>query len=182
LSGVGAVVCSVAWLGCNGIFGIEEGELRSDREAGARVDANVGADGDIPNVDASEGDGGPIPATDSGVDGAVPGCSPTCNGPTPICFNGTCVACTPGSNACFGDTPQSCAPNGTWQNGAACGGQTPVCNAGTCGSTRLRGALGTVGPRAPPGAVRIRDEGFEYDARTCSATTCIKGGITTWAK
>jgi hypothetical protein len=49
---------------------------------------------------------------------------------------------------------------------------------GTGAGMVVRGTIGTLGERPPAaGGMRIRDDGLEFGDRTCSGSTCVKGGI-----
>lgn len=68
-----------------------------------------------------------------------------CNGATPVCVAGACVACNDGALGCDGDSVTSCV-EGAWVTGDACTATTPLCQGGTCvdrctdGTTSCSGA------------------------------------------
>ncbi len=75
-----------------------------------------------------------------------------CSGSTPLCLNGNCVACSPGTLGCDVLQPQSCDQSGTWQDlGQAC---PYMCNAGKCGGV------------CTPGTQQCADS---TDSESCSA-------------
>ena len=56
----------------------------------------------------------------------------TCGGETPLCFNGACVECIPGSKRCSGNGVQTCSATNTWSAALDCPGATPLCQDGSC--------------------------------------------------
>lgn len=59
----------------------------------------------------------------------------TCNGSTPVCLNGACVACAPKDTQCDSarsNGVQTCDASGQWGNPVRCGAATPLCKAGAC--------------------------------------------------
>ena len=55
----------------------------------------------------------------------------TCQGATPVCLNGACVACSPGDHQCSGAQIQACDATGNWATAQACDADE-VCNANAC--------------------------------------------------
>ncbi len=57
-----------------------------------------------------------------------------CDGSTPVCLNGSCVACSPGTTMCASSCTRqtrSCSSTGNWQNGTLCTGDA-YCSSGAC--------------------------------------------------
>jgi hypothetical protein len=63
---------------------------------------------------------------------------PACAGATPVCLDGVCVPCAPGTVQCTGQQPQVCNPAGNWQSlGESCdalqiNGAAGSCCSGAC--------------------------------------------------
>lgn len=67
-----------------------------------------------------------------------------CSGATPVCLNGACAACSPGTVQCSSTTqPETCGSTGTWQNATACVNQ--ACVSGACTGVCKPGATQCAG-------------------------------------
>ena len=107
------------------------------------------------------------------------GCAEACEAPTPFCYLGECVACTPGTapRCGAGETPETCV-DGSWVSGASCADDSEACSNGVCVGKRLSGGLTTTS--AVPGGTGIRliEHGFEGGrAMSCGNAVCLSGGI-----
>jgi len=61
------------------------------------------------------------------------GAGATCEGASPICLNGACVACEQGDKRCSPEgRPQLCTEFGSWEDQQPCGSELPACVAGEC--------------------------------------------------
>jgi len=81
------------------------------------------------------------------VDGVWLANGSICSEALPICLEGTCVECDPGSHSCATQAqPRTCDTSGTWVLEAVCSDATPLCSAGTCAGACCRFADETVLP------------------------------------
>lgn len=121
--------------------GPPDGSIAADGSMSA--DASMAADGSTASDDASEGgmiDAGAdaVLSPDAGVfQYDASSCSPFCYGKTPVCVNGTCMACAPTTAQCAdmghqGLGVQTCDSTGQWGNPTACPATAPDCSQGTC--------------------------------------------------
>jgi len=57
---------------------------------------------------------------------------PPCTGLTPICWEGECQVCEPGSKTCDGNTKKVCSDGSGWANDGSCVGNSICIGEGTC--------------------------------------------------
>lgn len=79
------------------------------------------------------------------VDGVWLANGSICSEALPICLEGTCVECDPGSRSCATQAqPRACDTSGTWALEAVCSDATPLCSAGACAGACCKFADDTV--------------------------------------
>ncbi len=165
--------------GSVGGSGAEAG-LGGDTGAGAMMSAGNGGEGGGEGCTESE--------TRCAVTGEPEKCMDSvwtslgaCDVETPVCYQGACVVCAPGTFRCVGQELDQC-DAGSWQMLETCGVGAPVCNAlaGICSNLTVRGGLTTLGvdPSPSPSFI-VRGELSLQPTRVCDsgADLCIQGGI-----
>ena len=152
---------------CNVLTGKCENATATDGGTGGGTDGGVT-------------DGGTGGATDGGTaDAGTPICTPgavqctsdatgiqtcstdgmqwntqTCDAATPVCVNGSCLLCAPGSTQCNGNLAETCAQDGASWNDTDCSATGGTCNGGLC-------------QVCTPGAVQCKDQ---TTSETCNST------------
>jgi len=200
MAGAGALALS-----CNAVLGMDEprpvanqGKAGSGGSAG--TSSTIGGEGgEGPSSGGSSGRGGAGGtggkagaggtggiggAGQGGQDGGHGGedieeCPVPCEGDTPLCEMGVCVACRAGTGPRCGpdETPQRC-EQGAWVDDSPC---AELCTNGVCATMRVVGGLATAGGAVESGSIILVDHGFDGLPVACGSlsgdTTCVVGGF-----
>jgi len=116
----------------------------------------------------------------TGTESGESACSQVCPEATPVCDNGQCVECAPGSARCEGDSPVLC-EDGHWQKQPACGGETVACSDGVCSSVRLIGSIVQTAGDLHTSEIRLVDARLDGPSMSCGSVkgerTCVVGAL-----